>query len=166
MHCSAPAFTITTSHTSQVRSLFLNWIPWVLRMSRPGQTLSRKTMMMERSLKEIPASSYSRSLLFKALDMSEDMPTTQPHVIFSHSPLSPPVSRWLKPPCCPQANHVFPQEQAWTRWALRYIGQKNTDMTNNYCGKIQQTVDMTNWCQIKHNLVRYIKLWSDTTQSF
>ena len=35
-----------------VRLLFLRWIPWLLRMSRPGMDLSLKSIMMERRLKE------------------------------------------------------------------------------------------------------------------
>ena len=110
----------------QVRLVFLNWIPRILRMSRPGNSLNMKTLLMERSLKEIPASSDSKSLLFKALDMAEDMtlqqsketapkqqPTLYTHPLSPGNPqfasFSPPGNRWLQSPCCPQANHVFPQ---------------------------------------------------------
>ena len=58
----------------QIRILFLNWIPWLLCMNRPGHPLTLKTLLMKRSLKEIPPSSDSKSLLFKALDMAEDLP--------------------------------------------------------------------------------------------
>ena len=96
-----------------------------------------KTLLMERSLKEIPASSDSKLLLFKALDMAEDMtlqqskeiaPKQQP-TLYTHplspcnpqfTPFSPPGSRWLPSPCCTQANHVFPQPHyARTRCTLR-----------------------------------------------
>ena len=31
--------------------MFLRWIPWLLRMSRPGMDLSLKSIMMQRKLK-------------------------------------------------------------------------------------------------------------------
>ena len=46
----------------------------MLCMSRPGHPLTLKALLIERRLKEIPASSDSKSLLFKALDMTEDLP--------------------------------------------------------------------------------------------
>ena len=55
----------------QVRLIFLNWIPWLLLMNRPGHPLSLKTLMMKRTLRELPATSDSKSLLFKALDMAD-----------------------------------------------------------------------------------------------
>merc|ERR1711974_328812 len=32
---------------SWVRTIFLQWIPWVLRMARPGEKITRKTIMMQ-----------------------------------------------------------------------------------------------------------------------
>ena len=32
---------------AQVRTIFLQWIPWVLRMARPGEKITRKTIMMQ-----------------------------------------------------------------------------------------------------------------------
>ena len=54
-----------------MRLIFLNWIPWLLLMNRPGHPLSLKTLMMKRTLRELPATSDSKSLLFKALDMAD-----------------------------------------------------------------------------------------------
>ena len=34
-------------HCYQVRFIFLQWIPWILRMSRPGEKITRKTIMMQ-----------------------------------------------------------------------------------------------------------------------
>ena len=36
--------------TNQVRTIFLQWIPWVLRMARPGEKITRKTIMMQVSV--------------------------------------------------------------------------------------------------------------------
>ena len=35
---------------NQVRTIFLQWIPWVLRMARPGEKITRKTIMMQVSV--------------------------------------------------------------------------------------------------------------------
>ena len=66
-------------------------------MTRPGHPLTLKTLLMKRSLKELPSTSASKSLLFKALDMAEDtkskdvsnMIKSPIKVPFSFSPLSP-----------------------------------------------------------------------------
>ena len=36
--------------SNQVRTIFLQWIPWVLRMARPGEKITRKTIMMQVSV--------------------------------------------------------------------------------------------------------------------
>jgi hypothetical protein len=33
--------------------VFLQWIPWLLRMSRPGEKLSLKSILMHRQMQEI-----------------------------------------------------------------------------------------------------------------
>ena len=43
---------------NQVRIIFLRWIPWLLRMSRPGMDLSLKSIMMQRKLKVVPHYSF------------------------------------------------------------------------------------------------------------
>ena len=43
-------------------------------MKRPGHSLTLKTLLMKRSLVELPANSASASLLFAALDMAEERP--------------------------------------------------------------------------------------------
>ena len=57
----------------QVRTLFLLWLPWILRMSRPGKKVTRKTIMMNSRIKEMELKERSsRSLLANVLDMDDD----------------------------------------------------------------------------------------------
>ena len=65
--------------TLQVKLLFLQWIPWLLRMSRPGQTLTRKTIMMQTKMKKLDLKeNHSKSLLANVLEMEDDyQPITQ-----------------------------------------------------------------------------------------
>ncbi len=37
----------------QVKMVFLQWIPWLLRMSRPGDKLSLKSILMHRQMQEM-----------------------------------------------------------------------------------------------------------------
>ena len=37
----------------QVRTVFLLWLPWLLRMSRPGKKITRKTIVMNSRMKEL-----------------------------------------------------------------------------------------------------------------
>ena len=39
-----------------VQTLFLQYLPWLLMMSRPGKRITRKTIMMQRKLKELDRS--------------------------------------------------------------------------------------------------------------
>ena len=71
-----------TSDFYQVRVLFLQWIPWFLRMSRPGEKLTRKTILMENKMKELDMKeNSSKSLLANVLDMDDDFrpASTIPH---------------------------------------------------------------------------------------
>ena len=57
----------------QVRSLFLQWMPWLLRMSRPGEKITRKTILMNNKMKELELKERSsKSLLANVLDMDDD----------------------------------------------------------------------------------------------
>jgi len=72
---------------SWVRTLFLQWIPWVLRMARPGEKITRKTIMMQNKMKELDLKEKSsKSLLANVLDMDDDFvpSSTMPH-IHSHN---------------------------------------------------------------------------------
>ena len=41
-----------------VQTVFLQYLPWLLMMSRPGKRITRKTIMMQRKLKELDRSVY------------------------------------------------------------------------------------------------------------
>ncbi|KAL7640433.1 UNVERIFIED_CONTAM: hypothetical protein RMT77_008708 [Armadillidium vulgare] len=36
-----------------VKSVFLQWMPWFLRMHRPGEKITRKTIMMNNKMREL-----------------------------------------------------------------------------------------------------------------
>jgi len=56
-----------------VKMLFLQWLPWLLRMSRPGEKLTMKTIMMQSKMKELDMKeTSSKSLLANVLDMDDD----------------------------------------------------------------------------------------------
>jgi len=73
---------------SWVRTLFLQWIPWVLRMARPGEKITRKTIMMQNKMKELDLKEKSsKSLLANVLDMDDDfVPSSSlPHTHVHHN---------------------------------------------------------------------------------
>ncbi|XP_040566895.1 neuronal acetylcholine receptor subunit alpha-7 isoform X6 [Lepeophtheirus salmonis] len=66
-----------------VRCVFLQWIPWVLRMGRPGEKITRKTILMQNKMKELDLKERSsKSLLANVLDMDDDFrpASTLPHI--------------------------------------------------------------------------------------
>merc|ERR1712241_92945 len=70
-----------------VHVIFLQWIPWVLRMSRPGEKITRKTIMMQKKMKELDLKEKSsKSLLANVLDMDDDFrpSSTLPHSSHIH----------------------------------------------------------------------------------
>lgn len=64
------------SHTFfplQVKSVFLQWLPWILGMSRPGKKITRKTILMSNRMKEMELKERSsKSLLANVLDIDDD----------------------------------------------------------------------------------------------
>ena len=53
--------------------MFLQWMPWLLRMSRPGEKITRKTILMNNKMKELELKERSsKSLLANVLDMDDD----------------------------------------------------------------------------------------------
>merc|ERR1719270_795592 len=63
-----------------VRCVFLQWIPWALRMGRPGEKITRKTIMMQNKMKELDLKERSsKSLLANVLDMDDDFSHIHPH---------------------------------------------------------------------------------------
>ena len=66
-------FTYTKNYRCQVRTVFLQYLPWLLMMSRPGKKITRKTIMMQKKLKELDKTeNVSRSLLVNVLDMEDN----------------------------------------------------------------------------------------------
>ncbi|CAH1989266.1 unnamed protein product [Acanthoscelides obtectus] len=56
-----------------IKSVFLQWLPWILRMSRPGKKITRKTIMMNSRMKEMELKERSsKSLLANVLDIDDD----------------------------------------------------------------------------------------------
>lgn len=57
----------------QVSTVFLQWAPWILRMQRPGQKITRKTIMMHKKMKDLDKKDIaSKSLLVNVMDMEDD----------------------------------------------------------------------------------------------
>jgi len=53
--------------------LFLQWLPWALRMTRPGVKITKKSIMMGKKMRELEAKEIgSKSVLSGALDMEDD----------------------------------------------------------------------------------------------
>lgn len=73
----------------QVRTIFLQWLPWILRMARPGEKITRKSIMMQNKMKELDLKERSsKSLLANVLDMDDDFrpSSTIPHQLHSVNP--------------------------------------------------------------------------------
>ncbi|XP_018335016.1 acetylcholine receptor subunit alpha-type acr-16-like [Agrilus planipennis] len=57
----------------EVKTVFLQWLPWMLGMSRPGKKITRKTLMMNSRMKELELKERSsKSLLANVLDIDDD----------------------------------------------------------------------------------------------
>uniref|UniRef100_A0A182F6Z4 Neurotransmitter-gated ion-channel ligand-binding domain-containing protein n=1 Tax=Anopheles albimanus TaxID=7167 RepID=A0A182F6Z4_ANOAL len=56
-----------------IKSVFLQWLPWILRMGRPGRKITRKTIMLSNRMKELELKERSsKSLLANVLDIDDD----------------------------------------------------------------------------------------------
>ncbi|XP_013789585.2 neuronal acetylcholine receptor subunit alpha-7-like [Limulus polyphemus] len=56
-----------------IKSIFLVWLPWILRMSRPGRKMREKSVMFNNKMKELELKERSsRSLLANVLDIDDD----------------------------------------------------------------------------------------------
>ncbi|XP_045496981.1 neuronal acetylcholine receptor subunit alpha-7 isoform X18 [Colias croceus] len=56
-----------------IKTVFLQWLPWILRMSRPGKKITRKTIMMTNRMRELELKERSsKSLLANVLDIDDD----------------------------------------------------------------------------------------------
>jgi len=77
-----------------VQLIFLQWIPWFLRMSRPGEKITRKTIMMQKKMREMEQKEISsKSLLANVLDMDDDFRGKAPPYMQTVHPshVKPPV---------------------------------------------------------------------------
>ncbi|VDP43356.1 unnamed protein product [Soboliphyme baturini] len=55
-----------------IRLVFLNWLPWILMMKRPGRSFSRRSVQKARELKSMALHErLSRSLMANVLDVDE-----------------------------------------------------------------------------------------------
>ncbi|XP_022915315.1 neuronal acetylcholine receptor subunit alpha-7 isoform X14 [Onthophagus taurus] len=56
-----------------IKTVFLQWLPWILGMSRPGKKITRKTILMNSRMKELELKERSsKSLLANVLDIDDD----------------------------------------------------------------------------------------------
>ncbi|CAL4065879.1 unnamed protein product, partial [Meganyctiphanes norvegica] len=75
----------THEMSPMVKSLFLQWLPWLLRMHRPGEKITRKTILMNNKMRELELKvreeeRSSKSLLANVLDIDDDFRAhTLPH---------------------------------------------------------------------------------------
>ena len=92
----SPKFLIDLKYSIKVALVFLQWLPWLLKMARPGEKITRKTIMMAKKMKELDIKeTSSKSLLSNVLDMDDD---------FRRSTL-PRIS-----PATPHPSHVTPSQ--------------------------------------------------------
>ncbi|XP_046600826.1 neuronal acetylcholine receptor subunit alpha-7 isoform X1 [Neodiprion lecontei] len=56
-----------------IKTILLQWLPWILGMSRPGKKITRKTILMSNRMKELELQERSsKSLLANVLDIDDD----------------------------------------------------------------------------------------------
>ena len=71
----------------KVRKLFLQWLPWILRMQRPRKPITRKTIMMSTRMRELEMKEgkpSSKSLLANVLDMDDDFRYVFLYILYSY----------------------------------------------------------------------------------
>ncbi|CAG0879125.1 unnamed protein product [Cyprideis torosa] len=57
-----------------MKCLFLQWMPWILCMQRPGKKITRKTLLLNHKMKHLEMKErQSRSLLANVLDIDDDI---------------------------------------------------------------------------------------------
>ena len=86
-----------------VKIIFLQWAPWLLRMNRPGEKITRRTIQVsglpyfllseslfqvKKKMKELDRKDKSKSLMANIVDTDEDFhPLTKSHLVHpSHPP--------------------------------------------------------------------------------
>ncbi len=66
-------FTYSLRFNQQIKCVFLQWLPWILRMGRPGKKITRKTILLSNRMKELELKERSsKSLLANVLDIDDD----------------------------------------------------------------------------------------------
>ncbi|XP_058796568.1 neuronal acetylcholine receptor subunit alpha-7 isoform X2 [Phymastichus coffea] len=78
------------------KAVFLQWLPWMLRMDRPGKKITRKTILMTNRMKELELQERSsKSLLANVLDIDDDfrhIGSTQPTSTYMRSVYGTPLT--------------------------------------------------------------------------
>ncbi|KAL7640435.1 UNVERIFIED_CONTAM: hypothetical protein RMT77_008710 [Armadillidium vulgare] len=76
----------THSMPNWVRKVLLQWLPWILRMQRPGKKITRKTIMLSNKMRELDLKERSsKSLLANVLDINDDFRQIQSMATTPHS---------------------------------------------------------------------------------
>ncbi|KAH7956673.1 hypothetical protein HPB52_011623 [Rhipicephalus sanguineus] len=71
-----PALLVPRRYSLQIRTVFLVWLPWLLRMEPPGQKANRRSLFLNNKMKELELKERSsRSLLANVLDIDDDFRT-------------------------------------------------------------------------------------------
>ena len=70
-----------------VRMIFLQWAPWIMRMHRPGETINRTTIQVQKKMKELDKKEMKcKSIISNILDQEEDFrPVTKNHTVHPFS---------------------------------------------------------------------------------
>ncbi|XP_022258640.1 neuronal acetylcholine receptor subunit alpha-7-like isoform X4 [Limulus polyphemus] len=70
-----------------IKSLFLVWLPWILRMSRPSRKMKEKRVLFNKKMKELELKERSsRSLLANVLEIDDDFRTAYSTPGYLHVP--------------------------------------------------------------------------------
>jgi len=93
-----------------VKIIFLQWMPWLLRMSRPGEKITRKTIQVQKKMKELDKKEMkSKSLIANILDMDDDYhPATKSHTVHPSHPSFPKHAQPLSNICLTRSNPNLP----------------------------------------------------------
>ena len=77
----------------QVRKVICEWLAWILRMSRPGRSLSRRYLQRKARMRELTAKSPpSMSLISNVKDVDNAIPLNSYRSVISSAPRSWPDS--------------------------------------------------------------------------